>query len=194
MKNSKTQNKNSSTQAKTTMIALVGLVIGAGVGAYLQHSTLEIVAPESVIEQKKRVSKKEIINEILAISGIDKVVFSETAIPQIKGTLIQKMPTEELLAQDSFWISLEKDQKENIDRVNAQYTKLSYYFYEQFNEEELEKYLSLKKLPINLKVQSILIESAKEASRDQESLDQLTSLVYKYLAEKGSEYGYTVNK
>ena len=139
--------------------------------------------PKPVVSTTKVQSKEQIIQEILVLTGIDKIVFSRTAIPHIRNELLAKNPESYTLNQENFWNDFQLEEESKIRQIDADYRKLSFSFYDQFTREELEKYISLKKLPISRKVEQLLIEGIHDAGRDQEKFRQFTKLIKDQVAK-----------
>ena len=161
----------------------LGLGLGFGTAYYLHSLKSQEIVPKPVVSTTKVQSKEQIIQEILVLTGIDKIVFSRTAIPHIRNELLAKNPESYTLNQENFWNDFQLEEESKIRQIDADYRKLSFSFYDQFTREELEKYISLKKLPISRKVEQLLIEGIHDAGRDQEKFRQFTKLIKDQVAK-----------
>lgn len=162
----------------------LGLPVGFAGGLYfyktkMQNSTAaSLIKPTPSISQK---TKESIIKEIVGLSGIDKMIFSQTMLPQIKAELLEKDPYSPILTQETFWRSFQNEERDQLDVIDGEFIELSSKFYNQFGKQELEKYLVMKKLPISNKIRDALSESMKDASSDRETFRSLTDLIKNFL-------------
>lgn len=166
------------------LFIILGLPVGFAGGLYfyktkMQNSTsASVLKPTPSISQK---TKESIIKEIVGLNGIDKMIFSQTMLPKIKAELLERDPYSPILTQETFWRSFQNEERDQLDAIDGEFIELSTKFYNQFSKQELEKYLTMKKLPISNKIRDALSESMKDASSDRETFKSLTDLIKNFL-------------
>lgn len=123
-------------------------------------------------------SKKEIIDQILITTGINQSPYSKTYLETIKINIQTKNQKSEILRSEKFWNDFFIKNENAIKKIDEKYNNLSIDFYNQFTLDQLAKYYTLIKLPINTKIMQALSKSMNDNTIEtQELRNELLELV-----------------
>jgi hypothetical protein len=157
-KNKSLPKKKKQSQSSGLVFFFLGLIVGGlFVFFYFPHQEEQVRYTDKITPE---VSKKSIINEIIAVTEIGNYVFTEKMFPQLKNEIYKKeIPSLDVLNKDDFWKTLAKEHSKEIEAINNEFKSISYGFYDQFTREELLDYLESKKSVKVKKIQTALLSN-----------------------------------